>query len=114
MPQAEALGIQVHTAEVRDLMLPGELRKAFSEALKARQEAQATLERARGESAALRNLANAARLLETQPALATLRFLQMLEGSNTAKTFVLNDLSALLPTLGNRGAKGTAIDPETN
>ena len=38
VPQAGALGIRVHTAEVRDLMLPGELRKAFSEALKARQE----------------------------------------------------------------------------
>jgi hypothetical protein len=33
-------------------MLPGELRKAFSEVLKAKQECQAALERYRGESAA--------------------------------------------------------------
>ena len=47
--QAEAVGVQVHAVEVRDVMLPGELRKAFSEVLKAKQEGQAALERARGE-----------------------------------------------------------------
>jgi len=30
-PQAEAVGMQVHAVEVRDVMLPGEFRKAFSE-----------------------------------------------------------------------------------
>jgi regulator of protease activity HflC (stomatin/prohibitin superfamily) len=107
-PQAEGVGVLVHAVEVRDVMLPGELRKAFSEVLKARQEGQAALERARGESAALRNLANAARLIEGQPALATLRFLQMLEASNAGQTFVMNDLSALLPSLSSRGAKPSA------
>ena len=110
-PQAEAVGVQVHAVEVRDVMLPGELRKAFSEVLKAKQEGQAALERARGESAALRNLANAARLIEGQPALATLRFLQMLEASNAGQTFVMNDLSALLPCLSSRGAKPSATEP---
>ena len=64
-PMAEAVGVQVHAVEVRDVMLPGELRKAFSEVLKAKQEGQAALERARGESAALRNLANAVVHVET-------------------------------------------------
>jgi regulator of protease activity HflC (stomatin/prohibitin superfamily) len=109
--QAEAVGVQVHAVEVRDVMLPGELRKAFSEVLKARQEGQAALERARGESAALRNLANAARLIEGQPALATLRFLQTLEASNAGQTFVMNDLSALLPALNARGAKPSPSEP---
>jgi regulator of protease activity HflC (stomatin/prohibitin superfamily) len=103
--QAEAIGVQVHAVEVRDVMLPGELRKAFSEVLKARQEGQAALERARGESAALRSLANAARLIEGQPALATLRFLQTLEASDAGRTIVMNDLSALLPALSAHGAK---------
>ena len=110
-PQAEAIGVQVHAVEVRDVMLPGELRKAFSEVLKAKQEGQAALERARGESAALRNLANAARLIEGQPALATLRFLQTLEASNAGQTFVMNDLSALLPSLSSRGAKPSTPEP---
>ncbi len=110
-PQAEAVGVQVHAVEVRDVMLPGELRKAFSEVLKAKQEGQAALERARGESAALRNLANAARLIEGQPALATLRFLQTLEASNAGQTFVMNDLSALHPSLTSRGAKPSTPEP---
>ena len=110
-PQAETIGVQVHAVEVRDVMLPGELRKAFSEVLKAKQEGQAALERARGESAALRNLANAARLIEGQPALATLRFLQTLEASNAGQTFVMNDLSALLPSLSSRGAKPSPTEP---
>ncbi len=110
-PQAEAVGVHVHGIEVRDVMLPGELRKAFSEVLKARQEGQAALERARGESAALRNLANAARLIEGQPALATLRFLQTLEASNAGQTFVMNDLAALLPSLSARGAKPSTTEP---
>ena len=110
--QAEAVGVQVHTVEVRDVMLPGELRKAFSEALKARQEGQATLERARSESAALRNLANAARLLDGHPALATLRFLQALETSRAGQTFVMNDLSALIPALRARSNGATGAAPE--
>ncbi len=48
-PQVEAAGVQVHAVEVRDVMLPGEPRKAFSEVLKAMQEGQAAIERARGE-----------------------------------------------------------------
>ena len=61
--------------------------------------------------AALRNLANAARLIEGQPALATLRFLQTLEASNAGQTFVMNDLSALLPALNARGTKPSASEP---
>ena len=110
-PQAEAVGVQVHAVEVRDVMLPGELRKAFSEVLKTKQEGLAALERARGESAALRNLANAARLIESQPALISLRFLQTLEASDAGRTIVMNDLSALLPALSARGAKPSASEP---
>jgi regulator of protease activity HflC (stomatin/prohibitin superfamily) len=101
-PQAEAVGVQLHAASVRDVMLPGELRKAFSEVLKAKQEGQAALERARGESASLRNLANAARLMEDQPGLATLRFLQTLGSSNAGQTVVMNDMSAFAPVAKSR------------
>jgi regulator of protease activity HflC (stomatin/prohibitin superfamily) len=55
---------------VKDVMFPAELKRAFADTLKAKQEGQAALERARGESAALRNLANAARVLEGNPACA--------------------------------------------
>jgi len=113
-PAAATLGVQIHAAEVRDVMLPGDLRKAFSETLKARQEGQAALERARGESAALRSLANAARLLEGHPALATLRFLQTLEGSGSRQTLVMNDLAPLLATLKTRGGSDSAPSSAEN
>jgi regulator of protease activity HflC (stomatin/prohibitin superfamily) len=110
VPSAATLGVQVHAVDVRDVMLPGELRKAFSEVLKTRQEGQAALERARSESAALRNLANAARLVEGLPALATLRLLQTLE--NSGQTIVMNDLSALIPAMRSRVRGNT--EPEAD
>jgi regulator of protease activity HflC (stomatin/prohibitin superfamily) len=74
--RAASLGLEVLEIDVRDVMLPGDVKAAFSEVLRARAEGRAALERARGESAALRNLANAARLIESNPALMNLRLLQ--------------------------------------
>jgi len=48
----------------------------------------AQLERARGETAALRNLANAARLANDTPALLKLRLLQALEQSSGNTFFI--------------------------
>jgi len=73
-----AIGIELQDVALRDLTLPGELKKIFSQVVKARQEGLAALERARGETAALRNLANAARMVERSPALVHLRLLQVL------------------------------------
>ncbi len=75
-PRAPELGLELLEIDVRDVMLPGDIKAAFSEVLRARAEGRAALERARGESAALRNLANAARLLDGNPALMNLRLLQ--------------------------------------
>jgi regulator of protease activity HflC (stomatin/prohibitin superfamily) len=61
---------------LRDLMLPGELRRAYSETALARERGKAELERARGETAALRSLANSAKLLEEHPSLLHLRTIQ--------------------------------------
>jgi regulator of protease activity HflC (stomatin/prohibitin superfamily) len=74
--RAGALGLELHSVEIRDVILPGDVRQAFAEVLRARAEGRAALERARGESTALRNLANGARVLEGNPALMNLRILQ--------------------------------------
>lgn len=103
-PLADAVGVAIHATEVRDVMLPGDLRKAFSEVLKAKQEGHAALERARGETAALRNLANAARLVDSQPGLATLRFLQTLGDAGGKQMVVMNDMTAFAPVAKARGA----------
>jgi regulator of protease activity HflC (stomatin/prohibitin superfamily) len=86
-PAALALGLELRSIAVKDIMLPGALKETFSEAARARHEAQAALERARGESATLRNLANSARLLDGNPALAQVRLLQ---AASTADKLIIN------------------------
>ncbi|WP_280237032.1 slipin family protein [Nocardia cyriacigeorgica] len=77
------LGIEVAGLRARDLMLPGELRKAALETVLAKERGRADLERARAEAAALRSLANTARLLEEHPALLRLRTLQVAAAPGT-------------------------------
>jgi regulator of protease activity HflC (stomatin/prohibitin superfamily) len=77
-PRLRAIGIQLEDAALRDLTFPGDLKRIFAQVVKARQEGLAALEKARGETAALRNLANAAALIERSPSLMQLRALQAL------------------------------------
>jgi len=73
--------------------------------LKAKQKGLAALERARGESAALRNLANAVRVLEGNPALMNLRLLQSLSAAqNAGNTLVLGMPGGFVPL--NRSKAG--------
>ena len=97
--QAEAIGLKLHTVEVKDVMFPGDLKKIFAEVVKAQKEGQAALERARGETAALRNLANAAKMMENNPALMNLRVLQTIAGSSgsSGNTFVLGIPQGVVP-----------------
>ena len=81
---------------VTSITLPPETRKMFTEVERSKIEAEAALERARGEQASLRALANAARLIQNNPALANLRLLQTMEQTPGAKTFVLGS-DAVLP-----------------
>ncbi len=79
------LGVELLAVEIRDLMVPGELKRAFAGVIVARKDGEAALERARGETAALRNLANAGRMVEDNPGLLQLRIVQQLgaSGGNT-------------------------------
>lgn len=112
--EVRAFGLSVESVEVKDVMLPADLRRAFAESLKAKKEAQAMLEKARGESAALRNLANAARMVEQSPALLELRVLQTLGSASTTpgNTFVLGVGPELTPLGRKRPARaGTPLPP---
>ena len=80
-PQAAKLGIELLSAKIRDITFPGDLKKAFAQVVMARKEGQAALERARGEGAALRSLANTARMIENNPALMHLRTIQAISES---------------------------------
>lgn len=61
----------------------------MSEVEATRLQGQAALERARAEQAALRSLANAARLVRDNPELAQLRLLQTIENAKRPATIVL-------------------------
>jgi len=94
-PRAEALGLTLHDVAVRDIMVAKELRAAYAATELARKEGEAALERARGETAALRSLANGARLLKDNPALIQLRTVQALTGDHSGKTTVFLSLGGL-------------------
>lgn len=81
-------GIKLTSADIKDIVFPGELKKLFAQIVKAKKESLATLERARGETAALRHLANAAKMAEDNPALLQLRALQALT-ETSGNTIVL-------------------------
>ena len=88
---ASLLGVVVATLDVKDAMFPNDLKRSFAQVLVARNEGLAALEKARGESAALRSLANAARLMDTNPNLFKLRMLKTLDdiGAAYGNTLVL-------------------------
>ena len=75
---AAALGIEVREVVVKDVLLPADLRAAYAELVTSKQRAQVKLRRPAAETAALRSLANAAKLLDDHPALAKLRLVQSL------------------------------------
>ncbi len=80
---AARVGIEVLAVDVKDVLLPSELREARAELVVGRHRAQVKLEEARAETAALRSLANGAKLLADNPALARLRLVQALPQGTT-------------------------------
>lgn len=107
---ATRLGLALLEADIKDLTLPGELKKLFTQVTKARQEGLAALERARGETAALRNLANAARMVQDNPALMQLRLLQVI-GEQSGNTVVLGMPGGSQPLPIAGGAKDRIARP---
>ena len=82
-----AIGVELLEVDVRDVMLPSELKRAFAGVIAARKDGEAALERARAETAALRALANAGRMLDDNPGVLQLRILQEV-GDSSGNTIV--------------------------
>ena len=112
-PRTPAFGVELRSVDLKDIMFPGDLKRTFAQVVVARKEGLAALERARGETAALRNLANAARLVEGNPSLLQLRLLQQL-ASSAGNTIVLGLPSSSTPLpLREPGERPPpAIEPE--
>jgi hypothetical protein len=87
-------------------MVPGDLKRVFAGVVAARKEGEASLERVRAETAALRNLANAGRLVEENPGLLQLRMLQQVGGSsgNTVMLTMPDGVGGSAPTMPEKEA----------
>ena len=106
--QVQDLGLQLNSVNLKDIMFPGKLKEIFSQVVNARQEGQAALEKARGETAALRALANAAKMIESNPNLLQLRQLQALsEASGNTLILGLPPQSAPVPVPAGSKKKKT-------
>ncbi|CUS31792.1 putative SPFH domain / Band 7 family [Candidatus Nitrospira nitrosa] len=80
--KCQELGVQLQSVSIKDMMFPGPLKAIFTQVVKAKKEGLASLEKARGETAALRSLANAAQMIKGNPELLQLRALQSASSSS--------------------------------
>jgi regulator of protease activity HflC (stomatin/prohibitin superfamily) len=74
-----ALGLEVLSAGIRDVILPGDMKDLMNKVTEAKKAAEANLIVRREETAAMRSQANTAKLLEGNPTLMRLRELEILE-----------------------------------
>jgi regulator of protease activity HflC (stomatin/prohibitin superfamily) len=82
--RAKDMGLSITNLALRDIMLPPTLKKAYAGVLEAQKNAQVNLEKARGEQAVLRSLANSSKLYTENPSLLQARVIQALStGKNT-------------------------------
>lgn len=100
-PKLQALGVALRACGIRDIMLSKEVREAFAGELLAKKQAAMLLEATRAETAALRSLANAARVTRENPDIMKLRVLQALQ-SNPGKNTIVVDFA------GDKGVPAVA------
>jgi regulator of protease activity HflC (stomatin/prohibitin superfamily) len=77
--RAGELGLEILSAGIRDVILPGDMKELMNKVTEARKAAEANLVTRREETAAMRSQANTARLLADNPLLMRLRELEALE-----------------------------------
>jgi regulator of protease activity HflC (stomatin/prohibitin superfamily) len=95
-PKAVDLGLNLISVNIKDIMFPGKLKEIFAQVVSAKQEGLAALEKARGETAALRSLANAAKMIDGNPNLMQLRLVQAMSDTS-GNSFVLGLPSQSIP-----------------
>ena len=100
--RAGQLGLEVVSAGVRDIILPGEMEDLMNKVTEAKKAAEANLIVRREETAAMRSQANTARLLAENPTLMRLRELEVLEKVATS--------SKLSVVLGEKGLADRVVN----
>jgi regulator of protease activity HflC (stomatin/prohibitin superfamily) len=82
----EPWGIKVSMVEVRDVQLPDTMQRAMAAQAEAERERRAKIVHAEGEAQAAEKLAEAAKIIGSQPAALQLRYLQTLTQISTERT----------------------------
>jgi regulator of protease activity HflC (stomatin/prohibitin superfamily) len=77
--RAAEFGLEVLALGIRDVILPGDMKDLMNKVIEAKKAADANLIMRREETAAIRNQANTAKLLDNNPTLMRLRELDVLE-----------------------------------
>jgi len=91
--QTEPWGIKVSTVEIKDVELPSTMQRAMAKQAEAEREKRAKIINADGEFQASQTLANAARVISSEPGALQLRFLQtMVEIGSEKNTTVIMPL----------------------
>ncbi len=83
--QTEPWGIKVSSVEVKNVDLPSEMLRAIAKQAEAERERRAKVIHAEGEFQAAQKLADAAKIIQSEPATLQLRFLQTLTEISTEK-----------------------------
>ena len=77
--RTQSIGLEIASAGIRDVILPGEMKDLLNKVTEAKKAAEANLIVRREETAAMRSQANTAKLLQDNPTLMRLRELEVLE-----------------------------------
>jgi regulator of protease activity HflC (stomatin/prohibitin superfamily) len=96
-------GIKVSMVEVKDVQLPQTMQRAMAAQAEAERERRAKVVHAEGEAQAAERLADAAKVISSQPSALQLRYLQTLSGIATERSNVILfplPMDILAPLLG--------------
>ena len=109
--QTEPWGIKVNVVEIKDVELPSTMQRAMAKQAEAEREKRAKIIHAEGELQAAQTLADAARVIGSQPATLQLRYLQTLSEigveKNTTVVFPIPlDMLSPLTDIVRRAASG--------
>ena len=113
--QTEPWGVKVRAVEVKQIDLPPDMQRAMAKQAEAEREKRAKVIHAEGESQAAEQLANAARVLSTEPAALQLRYLQTLAEiatENNSTTIFPIPIDILRPFYENLLARESSL-PKT-
>ncbi len=115
--RTEHWGIKVTAVEVKDVELPQTMQRAMAKQAEAEREKRAKVLLAQGESLAAQTLADAAKVISTEPAALQLRYLQTLteiaveRNSTIIFPLPIDLLGPLVSALHHGGSEATATPP---